>query len=215
MPGGEIIDELSAMYAEMNDKFKAIDGANTYGYKIFNSPPNFRAPVMFIGYQPGGGVPDWAHEKSRQSHLTWPPVVEYAEAQWALAKRVKKIFKESVELRETVGLNAIFMRAPNVSEYKSAISLNNRKEITKFSNNKVCRIIELLQPKKIIAIGFSTLRLFGDTKPETNSPSGRALTHIGEINGREALASIHLTGARITNQDFERLSERLIEYVSH
>jgi hypothetical protein len=33
-----------------------IQRTSYFGYKIFNAPPVLRPPILFIGYQPGGGA---------------------------------------------------------------------------------------------------------------------------------------------------------------
>jgi hypothetical protein len=58
---GEIrkIYQTTASQAELQ---KSLD---LFGYKILNSPPVFRPEILFIGYQPGGGVAEWVYERSR------------------------------------------------------------------------------------------------------------------------------------------------------
>lgn len=207
-----IQQKLRAIYSELPAFFDKIERRNDYGYKIFNSPPKLNAPVMFIGYQPGGGAVDWEYEKSRNSHREWPQESEYAVADWLLAKRLRKIFDGHVDLNETVGLNAIFLRSPSIADYERDLSRNARYQVKEFSNRKVCEIVELLKSKRIITIGFAALKMFGKTKTDLIGARGRALTQLGSINGREALASMHLTGAHISSEDLERLSRRLVDY---
>lgn len=214
-PPPETVEKLEAIYSELKVFFGQIQRQRDYGFKIFNSPPKMQAPVIFIGFQPGGRLTDWEYEKSRESHLRWPDEVEFAVADWPLARRMRAIFGRHINLRDTVGLNSIFLRSPNVKEYKQDMSDADRRKVQEFCNSKVCEIVDLLQPKKIVTLGFATLKQFGRTAPDLTGPSGRVVTQVGRVSEREAIASLHLTGSRISSSDFAAMSERLVEYVVH
>ncbi len=62
---------------------------------------------MFIGFQPGG---DERHLR-KEDQQGWPPVCEYAVSGWPLAHKLQDIFGVEV-LKECVGVNSIFFRAP-------------------------------------------------------------------------------------------------------
>jgi hypothetical protein len=72
------------IYAEAADFFGQL--SLHYGYKILYGPPHRRAPIMFIGYQPGGEVPE-ANERDR-----WPSVCQYAtEGGWRINQALWQI----------------------------------------------------------------------------------------------------------------------------
>ena len=83
--------KIQNIYSESADFFTCIDRETDFGFKIFNSPPIFSAPVLFIGYQPGGGLDDYIIEKNLGSHLTYPLKSEYATSSWKLATVMRSI----------------------------------------------------------------------------------------------------------------------------
>jgi hypothetical protein len=73
------------IYAEAVDFFAQL--SPRYGYKILYGPPHHQAPILFIGYQPGGKVP----ESGENDH--WPSVCQYAtEGHWRLNEAMWKLF---------------------------------------------------------------------------------------------------------------------------
>jgi uracil-DNA glycosylase len=114
-----------------------------------------------------------------------------------------------------VGTNAIFIRADSIDDYKSIVCKSNEvlPKIKEFCRNCVEKMVDAIEPRLIVAIGFETLYLFGgsggsniDKKSEKN---GRVLTRTGKIFGRDALGVLHLSGARISNQDRETIANRI------
>jgi hypothetical protein len=68
-----------------------------------------------------------------------------------------------------------------------------------------------MQPQRIVSIGFKTLDLFGGGIPDLQNEKGHTLTKIGKIAGRNALATLHLSGARISTIDRARISDRILK----
>lgn len=179
-----------------------------FGFKILNGPPIRNADILFIGYQPGGGELEAKEEKAKGTDRGWPPICEYATETWPLAPRMRSVF--GIErLNRCVGTNAIFLRYPNADRYRREMG-PKRKDIQKFCTEKVAAIVEAIEPKQIVTIGFATLRMFGPTKPELISESerGYALTQTGTVANRPACGIIHLSGARPSNSDLSRLAHR-------
>jgi hypothetical protein len=210
----DIENDLRDIYKEAGAFFAQIPRQNDYGYKIFNSPPLHKAKVLFIGFQPGGGKESFEYETKRGAHLTWPLESEYATADWHLAVRMREMFQPALDLKNTVGLNAIFLRSPSVTDYYRDVTAKDRREVKEFCIMRVNKIIDLLEPQKIVAIGLDTLKLFGPTVPDLVNSRGNASTRLGEVAGREALGMIHLTGAHITREDRSLLAEHVLKYVT-
>jgi len=188
------------MYCELGKEFQNSD----FGFKIFNSPPIYQTPLLFVGYQPGGGKEEYDYEVSRATHLKWPCQIEYLTEDWLLARRMRATFGTET-LEHCVGMNAIFLRYPNVAHYKRAMSRERRAKAEAFCFEKVQEIINLIKPEKIVTIGFSTLNLFGPTEPlPLPNPKRRSLIHKGMIGNCKAIAMIHLTGARPPPSSEER-----------
>lgn len=115
-------------------------------------------------------------------------------------------------LRQCVGMNAIFMRAPNIEAYKKMSTPDTRRKVQEFCLGKVGEVIAATMPHRIVAIGFETLSLFGKSEPDLINAKGRTLTRIGRISGIRALAVLHLSGARISNDDRRAIADRVLNY---
>lgn len=176
----------------------------------FNAPPVHQTPFLFIGYRRGGGADDFKYETHLGSHLTWPPESEYATASWSLARHMRNMFHPAVNLERCVGLNAIFLRCPNITEYTQNLDTETRQKVERFCLERVHRIIDAIDPQKIVTIGFSTLKLFGGTEPHAINAKGRVLTRGGQIGGRGAIAMLHLSGARISKEDRARIRDSVL-----
>jgi hypothetical protein len=194
------------VYAEAADFFRRLTPAPAYGYKILNGPPLSPLPILFVGYQPGGAAPEDYSDR-------WPPVCQHATANWPLAQRMRQLFDKSL-LEQCCGVNAIFVRAPNNDAYGKQYDRTLRAEIAEFCLPRVVRIVEALEAETtIVAIGHDTLRLFGHTEPRRESAAGRLLTITGRVADHDAIAMLHLTGARISAQDFRTISEDVLSFL--
>ncbi len=209
----EVIEtKLRSYYLKMNNFLTNINRKEDFGFKIFNSPPLHQPDVLFIGYQPGGGKEDFAYEISRGSHLSWPQEAEYATASWVLAKRMREMFEPSIDLQKCVGLNAIFLRSPDIDTYNKNLTKKDRQAVAQFCADQVGEMIELLDPKFIVAIGFQTLNLFCASQPDLLSPKNRVLARRGMIGTRKAISVLHLSGAQISKDDRSLIASHIISY---
>jgi hypothetical protein len=198
-----IYRETQAFYAEL-----APDHGNL-GFQILYGPPVISPPILFIGYQPGGGLADFEMELANGVQDGWPNVCEYATAQWRLAKYMQNMFGTET-LKKCVGLNAIFIRSPTVERFRKTVGAKTRKMISDFCLPRAEQIIQAVQPQRIVSIGFETLSLFGNTVPDIKNEKGRTLTRTGQIVGERAIATLHLSGAQISTADRERIRDRVL-----
>jgi hypothetical protein len=104
-------------------------------------------------------------------------------------------------LARCMGVNAIFLRSPNIADYNRNVDRQTRAQVAHFCKTRVLQIIDVVDPDKIVVIGFSTLKLFGPTEPDLINDKGRILTRTGTIGDRKAVAMLHLSGAYISNAD--------------
>lgn len=197
------------IYPQTKSFFDRLRLKPKYGFKILNAPPHCNAPILFIGYQPGGGSRDFEIEVAKGTDKGWPPVCEYATEDWVLSRRMREMFGKN-RLEQCVGTNAIFLRYPDAGEYREDIGAV-RASVESYCTAKVSQIVEAITPQRIVAIGFAALQLFGATKPDLKSKEGRTLTKIGTIAGRPAIGMLHLTGARISKKDFGLIRDRLLQ----
>jgi hypothetical protein len=200
--------ECRQIYVEAQTFFEQLPRPRNYSFKILYAPPLYQPPILFIGYQPGGGDDDFERETARGSDKHWPATCEYATESWKLAKQMRQMFGRGF-LEQCAGVNAIFLRSPTVADYKRNLDEHARARIEAFCLGRVIQIVEVFDPKAIVAIGFETLRLFGETTPDLANEKERVLTRIGTIAGRQAIGTLHLSGAHISKSDIDRIGDRV------
>jgi len=167
---------------------------------------------LFLGYQPGKGTKTPLKEREDGSEDRWPEVSEYVTESWPLAKKLRNIFGTTL-LHQCVGLNAIFIRSDSIEAYQRNFDLCIRRQIKEFCLPCVCEIIEAIRPRKIVAIGIETLRLFGKADPCLMGDKD-VLARMGTGAGRDVIGVIHLTGARMSTPDRKRITDCLLAYVN-
>lgn len=202
MPEWPAIETLYSKAAEFFSRVEwrlRRDGLPFYGFKLLNAPPMRRPDFMFVGFQPGGGADAHENELALGSDHRWPDKPEFVTAQWHLATRMQEIFPREVLLR-SMGSNLVFLRWPSIRDYRRAVPWDVRDEVEEFSRRILCEIMDIVQPQRVVTIGFNSLQ--GDaTAPDLVSPAGRVLTKRGVLCGREVVGMLHLTGCRISGTD--------------
>src|SRR5262249_39251460 len=127
---------------------------------------------------------------------------------WKLSEAIQKLFDRKF-LKQCCGLNRIFVRAPDAATYRQEFR-EYRHSIEEFCLERVIRLVNAIDPQKIVVIGFGTLELFGGGEPRLRSNSnGRTLLKEGQIAGRPAIATMHLSGAQISTPDFHAIRAEL------
>ena len=198
------------IYCEARDFFDKYAALPKYcGFNILQGPPLFRPPTLFIGYQPGGDHDEGDRERLAGRELKWASKCANATGSWRLSKKLQGMFTRPY-LEKCVGVNAIFLRSPRIDDYKRDFDKSTRLQVEQFCLSQVYKIIETIDPSKIVAIGFSTFQLFGESRPGLINENGRTLTRVGQIAGRQAIAILHLSGARISNPDLNRIRDRVL-----
>ena len=186
------------VYAEAADFFGQL--SPRYGYKILYGPPHHQAPILFIGYQPGGSTPE-------EGDKCWSPVCEYASEPWKLAVKMREMLGREF-LKQCCGLNGIFVRAPDTATYKREYR-DSRPKIERFCLECVGRLVDAIDPQKIVLIGLATLDLFGGGRMLLSNSDDRILLKEGRVANRPAIATMHLSGAQISTQDFNAIGAEL------
>jgi hypothetical protein len=184
------------------------------GFEILMGPPHKNAPLLFIGYQPGDWVegPQAARAKGYES--SWvTKSCQYAHEQWLLARRMRRMFGLYPGLLErSVGLNAVFVRAKSIDEYKTQVAPDARRLIEEFCLDKVRTIVELIGPLKIVVIGFSTMEVFREPMQTICAIGSRRILGRGRVFGRPAFVTPHLSAARgYSNADRELMAKLVVE----
>lgn len=198
------------IYRQTQDAQEFIDARlrHNLGFEILMGPPFLKPHIAFIGYQPG----DWhlspiqAREHGYESGWVTDKC-HYAVQNWRLARELQTVFPMSV-LETCVGLNAIFLRAKDLATYNELIPARQRARIKDFCLERVQQILDAIEPDNILVIGFETMNLFGGrSEVHLVGREGRPLVKKGRVFGRPALAMLHLSGARISREDRDRIKD--------
>jgi hypothetical protein len=199
------IDRLCRnLYGETREFLEKNDLKPPFGFKILNGPPIWKAEILFVGYQPGGGEAAAKEEEAKGTDRGWPLVCEYATENWPLAPRMRRVFGAE-RLKRCVGTNVIFLRYPNADSYRRDIGAK-RSAIEKFCAEKVACIVDAIEPRQIVTIGFAALEMQGPTATELSGDK-RMLIKTGKVANRPAVGIIHLAGARPSISDLTRLAD--------
>jgi hypothetical protein len=201
----QVYEETRSFYAQKAPQL----GDSACGFRVLYGPPLIDAPFLFLGYQPGGEA---AHMEP-DHHQTWPVRCDYAVACWPLARRVRETWGGESSLERCTGLNAIFFRAPSVRAWHQ-LSRPLRVEMECFSLRRAERIVKALAPKRIVVIGLAMFDRLTERKGIVARQSDRrVLVKAGELWGRPAYGVIHLSGARVSNLDRDRIKAHFEPYV--
>ncbi len=201
------------IYSEYKNKYSSWKP----GLEVFYSPVTARPKLMIIGYQPGG---DEGHfkkgKKDRFERL--PEKNAYVVDGYPMAKKLQKhLFPdEGMKLLEkSVALNLVFFRAPKVAKWKKGLPKQIRREMENFSFLKVMEVIQVLKPQMILVLGMGTWdrmkSVFGCVEGKNLKKKGkRRMVIKAECFGHDVFATIHPSGARVSNSDWDEI-RRLFE----
>jgi hypothetical protein len=204
-------DRILDIYVRADAQYKQLApslGSAALGYEVLYGPPIVDAPALFIGYQPGGSKPGEPLPtiSGPGGRSPWPDTCEYAAGSFCLARKLQVAFGADF-LRRCTGMNAIFLRAPSQTAYKTVpISIRTEFEALSIAANQ--HVVTLLRPRIIVTIGFSTLNLFGSKSNDVvKRADGRALVAEGAITSVPALAMWHPTspGKRPNDDDLRSI----------
>ena len=131
--------DVSDLYRETAVFYTGIRGQlanhnHHFGYRLIYGPAFARPRILWLAFQPGGSTADPAHTADQHSGLC-----AYSYQNWALARRMRAIFPIQV-LRETVAVNAIFIRSPKIQTYKR-LPASVRNDIFAFCKPRIERLI--------------------------------------------------------------------------
>jgi hypothetical protein len=173
---GELENKIPGVYAvtrDMRETHKAgLGPLYDLAFKILHAPPRAHPPVLFIGIQPGGSKAD---PVSREM-FTWPDRLDYETGQWPLARYVRRLFSDNLDLLMACNAtNANFFRAPrdkidreNPHEpaWQHACP-STRKALEEFCVKQLKIVVGQLRPKAIVVTGMNVLRQ-SELTPQAN-----------------------------------------------
>jgi len=114
----QLYQETGGFYAGIRSLLASV--GHDYKYRLLYGP-FARPPILWIEFQPGG-------KKCNPGELALPVsgICDFACKDWTLARRMRRMFPIKL-LRDSVAVNAIFVRSPRVKTYKRKLSRTIRK----------------------------------------------------------------------------------------
>ena len=192
----DIYRETRAFYASK----KIPLGSAAQGFRILYGPPIANAPYIFVGYQPGGVLVDALPDE----HDTWPAEFDYTYEKWPLAVYARETWGLSV-LKQCTALNSIFFRARSIDEWQH-VSRSLRDEIERFCRSRAERIVRALRPHRIVVVGMNTFHDLTNGGDISLKSDKRVLVKTDFLWGTPVYGIIHLSGARISRVDRDKLA---------
>lgn len=179
-------------------------------FSIFYSPIRFAPRLMIIGDNPGGQLGEPGLYEIPKLHEYIDPNQNYSIAV-AMRDKIMKGEKLKDILTESVKINRIFFRTPDMATFESIEKAN---EIKKYCLGTVDEIIEKLKPKRILAESFGTFKTFCATWTTILEKEGttKSLLLAGQYTGIEILGINHPSQAwrkGIDNNDWDRVNREL------
>ena len=203
MPQKNIDSLCSRIYRETSAFFVPMHAEPWYrGFEILCGPPHRNAPLLFIAHQPDQPFKASARKSRSQAEQEWPRVNEYATGPSLLARVMRRMFGTGI-LEKAVGVNAIFARAATIRAYRESVPDAVQEKIRQFCLPRVTEIVNAIQPRAVVFIGFHALTLFSSDKPIDllRNKHGRVLIRKPLVNGWNSVAILHLTGTRFSVED--------------
>lgn len=182
------------------------------GFEILLTPARLRPPILFIGYNPGdakNNTPiDVARAKGYEDHPPEENELATVKKDYRLATQLQKMFEYEL-LSRCVALNAVFIRTRTVDNYLR-LGKAERADLQRFCFSIVSQLIDAMDPKQVVVLGFRTLELLNaEWSEDCSSPiKKRALTRVTRVFDRPALAVLH-PSAQISNSDLKLIADRV------
>lgn len=153
--------------------------------------------------------------------MTGPsPFNEYLSQSWPLAAELRRRFSIAF-LREFVGTNVIFFRAPSLKLWRK-VEKTLRLNLESFCIDEKMRLIRAMRPKKILLLGWDALKLLRTSQfqelvanqdPRTRSGRKRLLEY-GKIEEVPAFAIPHPSAAwknpPVTDAQWEAIATKVM-----
>ena len=205
--------ELDKWGKSIIDKVKADSSAFSkvpLEFSIFYSPIQLAPRLMIIGDNPGGQLGEQGLYEIPKLHEYIDPNQKYSLAV-AMRDKIMKGEKLRDILTNSVKINRIFFRTPNMGTFES---LENANELKQYCFKTVNEIIDTLKPRRILAESFGTFKTFCSTWTSIleKENTKKSLLLVGQYNGIEILGINHPSQAwrqRIDNNDWERVNKEL------
>lgn len=201
LPAIPVVAGCEDIYRRTYETWAGLEGALAtwpLKYGILYGPPVYRAPLFFMGANPGG----WEEAPLR---TTWPETFEYADEKetYPLARFLRDVFRRADRLealQASTGANLLFFRSSKLGWDPRGTGWGNnppeiRSKLESFCRNETGKLIELLEPQMLFIMGKSVFdRFIPKPHSEVLAPCGRWVAAKGRVNGLAAMGVMHPTG---------------------
>lgn len=188
------------------------------GYSILGSRPIHHTPLMIIGANPG-----FDHEDAQgDAHIqeSWPLSTYLDGDFYKMKDRLKDLLDcDSLRgpLRLAVATNFLFFKSKELKGNDPLAWLqvpsSTRRELEALCLTEVRRLIELLEPKRLLVLGMEAVdQHFADQECVVSDCKGHWLVANGQLWGRPATAIKHPTGARWAKEDWANAKAWVAEH---
>jgi len=184
-------------------------------YGILYGPPIFRAPMFFMGANPGGG-------EEAPLRTTWPQTFEYAHEDYALARVLQDLFRRANRLgtlQASTGANLLFFRSKKLASLPEGNGWGNnppeiRSMLEAFCRTETEKLIELLDPRMLFILGKTVFdRFVPQPHSQVLAPYGRWIAGKGMVNGRVAIGIMHPSGSFWSRAEKEAVVRYLQDHI--
>ena len=220
VPNDAVVQSCEDLYLRTNLMWVGLEGKlRTWSlkYGILCGPPILRAPMFFMGANPGGG-------EEAPLRTTWPKTFEYGDEQvtYKLARFLQDVFRRANRLnalQASTGANLLFFRSSEIAACPEGTGWGNnppeiRSLLETFCRSETDKLIELLEPQKLFIMGKTVFDRFVP-KPhfEVLAPVDRWVAAMGMVKGRVAIGIMHPTGCHWRGTEKEALARYLQDHV--
>lgn len=192
------------------------------GFKTFYSPVRKNPKLLILSFNPGGT--DEHFEKENQqlfenNDFSISKNNEYLTTNYTMAKKVRKFFESNLDLlEESVALPILFFRSKNYQYWKNNIKKEIRCDMENFSYTKIREILDYLEPKSCLIIGFVTYdkikKHILKIDSENHISDGTHRLYIKAKSGNIVLFCIpHLTGYHISNEKMDKIRREFLKTI--
>lgn len=192
------------------------------GFKIFYSPVRKNPKLLILSLNPGGTDKHFERENRKSfenNDFSISRKNEYLTTDYSMAKKVRKFFGNNLDLlEESVALPILFFRSKNYQYWKNNIKKEIRYDMEKFSYTKIREILDYLEPKSCLIIGFVTYdkikKHILKIDSENDVLDGAHRLYIKAKSGNITLFCIpHLTGYHISNEKMDKIRREFLKTI--
>ncbi len=187
-------------------------------FSILYGPPIFNPDIMIIGTNPGYNPADLYDAEID----TWPSENEYWIKNWPLAKKLRKFFSAAgIEhvLKKSVGTNFLFFKSRAIESDSKGLCWGDnpiklRKDLEEICLTEVRRLVDKVQPKLIVVLGFGVFDKYCIVSQDVHSPTGDVIGRSGTFCGVNTIGIKHPTGARVSDANMTLVIEHIKSQIS-